>query len=119
MGRPRAIRDCNPSVPWDAETVCLTAMERDPERRYASAALMARDLENVLELRPIEARPPGPLLRTQRFVQRHPAWTVGALLGAALVIGGPLALWAQQRASNRTIQRALDDTTRERDAAQK
>jgi hypothetical protein len=116
-GRPRAIRECNPSVPWDAETVCLTAMERDPQRRYGSAALLARDLENVLELRPIEARPPGPLLRLQRFAQRHPAWTVGALLGAAVVIGGPLALWSQQRAANRRIQQALDDTTRERDAA--
>ena len=53
-------RSQNASVSSDAETVCAVAMDPDPARRYASPADLARDLRNVLELRPIEARRPGP-----------------------------------------------------------
>src|SRR5262249_18735844 len=40
-GRPRGLRLANPDVPWDVETVCLVAMDRDPERRYASMQELA------------------------------------------------------------------------------
>src|SRR5262249_15310747 len=43
-GEPALPSSRNPTVPWDAETVCLTSLERDPARRYASAAAFARDL---------------------------------------------------------------------------
>src|SRR5882672_702531 len=54
-GDHASLRELNPAVPWDAATVCSTAMERDPERRYATAGDFARDLRNLLELRPITA----------------------------------------------------------------
>ncbi len=84
---PPPIRSLNPQVPWDAETVCLTAMDRDPARRYASAGAFAEDLANVLEHRPIRARRPGPLLRTRRFIERHPVASVAAALGLVLLAG--------------------------------
>ena len=75
-GSSDSIRARNRQVPRDAETVCLKAMDLDPARRYGSAEAFARDLENVLTLRPIEARPPGAALRTRRWVQRNPARAV-------------------------------------------
>ncbi len=84
-GNPPAIRALNPSVSWDAETVCRKAMDRDPLRRYAAMADFGRDLENVLQRRPIEARRPGVVLRIRRWVQRNPvASTVLAFLLVSL-----------------------------------
>jgi hypothetical protein len=101
-GRPEPLRSHNPAVPWDAETACLVAMERDPSRRYPSAAAFARDLRNILDLRPIEARRPGLALRLRRFSQRHPAWSVGVVMGV-LLFAGSLIYAVQLRAANRFL----------------
>jgi hypothetical protein len=78
--QPTSVRALNKAVPWDAETVCQVAMERDPARRYAGAGAFARDLTNVLERRPIAARRTSLVLRARRRVQRHPGWAAAGLL---------------------------------------
>ncbi len=114
-GVPPPIRSLNPQVPWDAETVCLTAMDRDPARRYGMAAAFAADLTNFLEHRPIRARRPGPLLRTRRFVERHPVASVAAALGFLLLVGAAgfaavqLSTNRELRAANREKGTALED----------
>ena len=57
-GRPRSPRLRNRGLPWDAETVCLTAMERDRARRYPSARSLEQDLSNVLRpgVQPLPAK---------------------------------------------------------------
>lgn len=107
-GAPDALRARNRAVPRDLETVCLKAMDPAPSRRYESAAAFARDLRNVLELRPIEARPPSAWFRGVRWVQRNPATSFAVALGAALLVGVPSALLWQERAYADEIQRALD-----------
>lgn len=111
------LRRRNPAIPRDLEVVCLTAMERDPARRYATAADFARDLTHVLERRPIEARPAGAVLRVARYAQRRPAHAAAYGLAAILVLGVPTALWIQQRAANRDIRSALDEAHVQRDRA--
>jgi serine/threonine protein kinase len=111
-GRPRPIRVLNAAVPWDVETVCLTAMERAPDRRYASAADFARDLRNVLELRPITASRPGTWLLARRWVQRHPAWSAALALALVLIASGSLAFGLYAQMKNRRI-------AAERDVAQR
>jgi len=99
-GMPVAIRESNARVSWEAETVCLTAMESDVARRYQSAEILARDLTNVLEHRPILARRAGRVLLARRWIQRHPARSVALALGSLLVIVGPsLFGWQQYRTS--------------------
>lgn len=112
-GRAAPPRKLNPRVSWEVETCCLTAMEIDPARRYAGAGAFARDLGNALARRPIEARRAGPALRARRFVERHPAWSVGLASSALLVIGGPLVYAGQERrrrldleAANERVQAA-------------
>ncbi len=104
-GDAPAIRSLNPQVPWDAETVCLTAMDRDPDRRYASAAAFAADLANFLEHRPIQARRPGLLLRARRFAERHPAGSVAGTLGLLLLLGAA-GFGALQLSTNRELRAA-------------
>jgi serine/threonine protein kinase len=110
-GNPPSLRSLNPQIPWDAETVCLTAMDRDPARRYDSAAALAEDLANVLERRPIHARRPGALLRARRFMERHPVASVAAALGFLLLASA--TAFAVVEASNvRKLSRANLDKDR-------
>src|SRR5690606_2765487 len=83
-GKPAPLRQANPAVDWDLETVCLTAMDPDPGQRYADVAALLRDLDNLAHHRAIEARRPGLRLRARRWAQRNP--TVTAALGAGIVV---------------------------------
>jgi WD40 repeat protein len=83
-----------PGVPRDLETICLKCLEKNPVRRYASAALLEADLRSYREGRPIAARPVGFAGKLARSCRRHPALalsvTISLLLLLALAIGGPL-----------------------------
>ena len=94
--QPTPIRALNPSVPADVETVCAKAIESDLARRYATAAEFERDLGNLLELRPIEARPPSRLHCVVRWTQRRPAVATACVLGLFVLVAGPLG-WELNR----------------------
>jgi eukaryotic-like serine/threonine-protein kinase len=59
-----------PEVPRDLEVICLTCLEKDPARRYESAAALAEDLDRFLHNRPINARALGALERLNRHARR-------------------------------------------------
>jgi len=86
---PRPPHLLNPEISRDLETIVLTAMEKDPARRYATAGEMADDLGRFLEHRPIAARPIGVATRTRQWVRRNPL--VSALLGAVLLLLASIA----------------------------
>jgi serine/threonine protein kinase len=99
-GSPTLPRALHSGLSWEAETVCLAAMERDAERRYRTAGDFARDLGNALERRPVEARRAGAWLRARRWVERRPAAATAIALGLSVAIGVPsLYAWQEHRAS--------------------
>jgi serine/threonine-protein kinase len=55
----------------DLDVLCMTAMHREPERRYASADALIRDVDHFLAGRPLEARPESARYRVGKFVRRH------------------------------------------------
>jgi eukaryotic-like serine/threonine-protein kinase len=93
-------------VSGDLDLIVLTAMHRDPARRYASAAALADDLGRFLAGRPVRARPDSRGYRLRKFVVRHRLPVAAAALGlAALLIGLGMALW-QARAAREAARRA-------------
>lgn len=85
----------------DLDTITRKALEREPQRRYASAAAMREDLERYLAKLPIRARPPGQLYLLGRLVARHkaPAALLGALL-LVLVVASVGMAWLYGRAAS-------------------
>jgi WD40 repeat protein/predicted Ser/Thr protein kinase len=69
-----------PGVPRDLATVVFKCLEKDPSRRYPSAAALADDLGRFLDGRPVTARRIGPVGQTWRWAKRNPA--VAGLLAA-------------------------------------
>ncbi|TWU50494.1 Serine/threonine-protein kinase PrkC [Rubripirellula tenax] len=61
--QPAPLRSLNHRVPHDLQTIVDKAMEKDPRRRYRTAAAMADDLERFLDGRPIRARRVGSVER--------------------------------------------------------
>jgi WD40 repeat protein/tRNA A-37 threonylcarbamoyl transferase component Bud32 len=77
----------NAHVPPDLEAVCLKALAKRPEKRYAGCQELADDLGRCLEGEPIRIRHPGPIERLVRWCRREPrlAGAVGAAAIALLV----------------------------------
>lgn len=109
--RPRA---ADPSVDPDLETVILAALEKDPARRYQSVAALLADVRNVLEHRPIHARPVPALRRLSLAARRRPsltflaaAATLAAVAAIALGIRGYRAE-SRQRVVSESVLDILD-----------
>ncbi len=79
----------NPQVPLELEAIILKAIEKDPLRRYPTAAILAQDLENFQENRPIIARPATAFTHFRKFISRHKRWALSiALILFSIVAGG-------------------------------
>ena len=117
-GKLPPLREHNRALSRDAEVVVRKACDAEAARRYASAAAFADDLGNLLELRPIQAQPPGPLLLARRWAQRRPAATIALVAGVLLFLVAPTVFLLQQQAANREIRAALGDARTQKQEAE-
>jgi len=95
-------------VPTDLSIVVGCGMERDRDRRYASAQDFAADLLAVLEQRPIAARRLPIRVRAQRFLGRNRALSTGLAVAALFLILLPVLLLAQSNAANTRLQAEVE-----------
>jgi WD40 repeat protein/serine/threonine protein kinase len=115
-------RQVSSQVPPALEAICLKAMVRRPEDRYAAPLELARDVEQWLAGEPVNAWPEPLTARARRWLARHPTLTTvaGVALVAAAVLGTVTAwlLAAYDREhSERTIAEVkMDAAVREREA---
>jgi serine/threonine protein kinase/CHAT domain-containing protein/tetratricopeptide (TPR) repeat protein len=81
---PRPLRQLNRAVDRDLEIICLKCLQKDPERRYATAGELAEDLRRYLTSEPITARPLTPWQRAAKWARRQPA--IAALIALSCVL---------------------------------
>ena len=77
-------RRLNKRVPRDLQTICLKALEKNPDRRYHSAGDMASDLRSYVNRFSISARRSGPVTRFAKWAQRHRGLCIGIVLATLL-----------------------------------
>jgi serine/threonine-protein kinase len=74
----------------DLDVLCLTAMHKDPQRRYRSVEALIRDLDHWQRGEPLEARPDSVGYRARKFVGRNArsiaAATIVLVSAAALIL---------------------------------
>ncbi len=90
---PRAPRLWNSKVDRDLSTICLKCLEKNPQRRYSSAPVLAEDLERWLRHEPILARRTGIVHRGKKWLQRNPTAAGIAVLSLALVAAVGVIVW--------------------------
>lgn len=71
----------------DLDVLCLTAMHKDPARRYRSVEALIRDIDHYLHAEPLEARPDSFSYRLGKFVQRNQRSVTLSAASLVLVIG--------------------------------
>jgi eukaryotic-like serine/threonine-protein kinase len=76
--KPSAVAAKHPGIPragkaaWsDLDVLCLTAMHKDPERRYRSVEALIRDIDHYLKAEPLESQPDTLPYRIGKFVRRN------------------------------------------------
>ena len=90
-------------VPRELETICLKAIEKEQQDRYATAQAMADDLRRWLLDLPIHARRPSPVVRMTKFVRRRKLPVALTALCVFLAAGSG-ALVAANRSSHRKAE---------------
>jgi serine/threonine protein kinase/Tfp pilus assembly protein PilF len=71
----------------DLDVLCLTAMHKDPQRRYRSAEALIRDIDHYLAGEPLEARADTLRYRTAKFVRRNQRAVISTAAVFVVIIG--------------------------------
>lgn len=110
---PRPPRRLNGAIPAELETIILKAMAKNPSERYATARELADDLGRFLEDRPIQARRPTVLQRTNKWVRRHRTgvWTV-SMTALVMVVLTVFSLVVSNHLIRSAYQHTVADLTK-------
>ncbi|HSS48989.1 MAG TPA: protein kinase [Thermoanaerobaculia bacterium] len=106
-------------VSGDLDTIIGKALEREPERRYGTAAALAEDIERHLAQKPVAARRPTLAYRLSRALARHKLAAALMLVAYGFAVCSWVVLvlclafaWLHERdqfETQRQIDRTLND----------
>jgi predicted Ser/Thr protein kinase len=95
----KPLRQIDPSIPEDLDTIVAKCLEKDPARRYESARDLAEDLDRFADGEPIHARPTGWAYRAGKRLRKNRALAiVSAAAIVAFAVLGAVSLRAQWQA---------------------
>jgi eukaryotic-like serine/threonine-protein kinase len=94
--RPSAVAGSDPASPLssisgtsrgDIDVLCLTAMHKDPARRYQTVEAFVRDVDHYEKGEPLEARPDAFGYRARKFARRNWRALSASAAVATLTVG--------------------------------
>ncbi|MGE0145349.1 MAG: WD40 repeat domain-containing serine/threonine protein kinase, partial [Planctomycetota bacterium] len=88
---PKRIGKFDRSLRGDLETIVGTALAKDPQQRYLSAADLAEDLRRWVAHLPIRARRANTWYHLQRFARRHRALVASVTAALLILTAGVIA----------------------------
>ena len=94
---PVPLRKLNPAVPPELEIITMKTLEKDPARRYQTAAELAEDLRRFKTGDSISARPPSMRYLVQRAVKRNPWLFISGGLAAVAIAAVTILLVRQPK----------------------
>ena len=110
---PPPLGKCDPALRGDVELIVAKALEKDPGRRYQSAAELAADLRRFLNDEPVLARPATAIYQLRKFARRNRA-LVGGVVTTILALAVGMVLYAREAGASR---RAAEESRYEADKA--
>ncbi|MEE4271442.1 MAG: serine/threonine-protein kinase [Thermoanaerobaculales bacterium] len=98
----------------DLDTIVMTALRKEPDRRYPSVEGLSEDVRRYLTALPISARPDTLAYRARKFVSRHRGSVVTSAVGVAavMVFGVQSAVNARIATVERDRARAAEERAR-------
>jgi non-specific serine/threonine protein kinase/serine/threonine-protein kinase len=93
-GRDNSTEKLSKRLRGDIDNIVLMALRKEPQRRYASVEQFSEDIRRHLENLPVLARKDTVSYRTSKFVSRHKAGVVTAILLTLTLLGAlAITLW--------------------------
>ena len=106
-GARSRIAPANKAAWADLDVLCLTAMHKDPQRRYRSVEALIRDIDHYLNAEPLEARPDSLRYSLRKFVSRNRRSVTAAAAVLAIITGLVIFFtWRLAAARSRTLAEA-------------
>jgi serine/threonine-protein kinase len=100
----------------DLDTIVLTALRKEPERRYSSAEELASDIARYLQNDPITARPDTWRYRSSKFVRRNRGPLAALSVILVVIVGAAVVAsigWIRALGNERQAQESLIELVRE------
>jgi serine/threonine-protein kinase len=112
---PVAPHRIEPTIPVDLETIVLKCLEKEQERRYATAREVSEDLRRFLSREPITARRASIVYKLNKRIRKHPGLVTAAVIVAlSFAALGALSLRANLRTRRQAaIAQSLTEKAKE------
>ncbi|MCA9285541.1 MAG: serine/threonine protein kinase [Phycisphaerales bacterium] len=101
-------------VRGDLDWIVMRALEKEPARRYQTAAALAADIHKHLADQPVDAGPPSSVYRLRKFARRHRGALVAATVVALAIVGALVStliaaarVEAQRRLTAKELEKAV------------
>jgi non-specific serine/threonine protein kinase/serine/threonine-protein kinase len=106
------------NVARDLSIIVAKAIDKEPARRYASAAALAEDVQRYLRDETITARPASTLYQVRKLVHRHRALAIGlTAVFVMLLLGLAGTMWQAHTAEMRRQEADRERTIAEDERA--
>ncbi|KAA3605417.1 MAG: hypothetical protein DWQ01_19025 [Planctomycetota bacterium] len=103
----RSPRKVNKKVPLELDLICMRGLEKNVNRRYKNCQAFADDLRRWRFHQPIHARPSSFVLKSRKWIRRHPIQGLSAMAILVVVAYSLISQWQLSRSRSQVLAGAL------------